>query len=58
LNKNTLDVEDDKHLIKNDKKYSVKIITDQIKKEPGIKDKPTRKQAKKIKKMYFNKKLI
>ena len=47
LNKNTLDVEDDKHLIKNVKKYNVKIINDYIKKEPEIKDKPTRKQVEK-----------
>jgi len=47
VNKNTLDIEDDKQLIKNVKKYNVKIITDYIKKEPEIKDKPTRKQVEK-----------
>ena len=47
VKKNTLDVEDDKHLIKNVKKYNVKIITDYVKKEQEIKDKPTRKQAEK-----------
>jgi hypothetical protein len=47
VNKNTLDIEDDKQLIKNVKKYNVKIITAYIKKEPEIKDKPTRKQVEK-----------
>jgi len=57
VNKNTLYIEDDKYLIKNVKKYNVKIITDYIKKEPEIKDKPTRKQAEKeYKKDVFHKK--
>jgi len=45
VNKNTLDIEDDKHLIKNVKKYNVKVIDNYIKKEVVKKEEPTRIQA-------------
>ena len=48
LKKNTLDVEDDKNVIKNVKKYNVKIIENYIKKEVEIKDIPTRIKSEKI----------
>ena len=48
VKKNTLDVEDDKHFMKNVKKYNVKIIENYIKKEVEMKDVPTRMKSEKI----------
>ena len=48
VNKNTLDVEDDKHIIKNVKKYNVKVIENYVKKEVEIKNVPTRMKSEKI----------
>jgi len=48
VKKNTLDVEDDKHVIKNVKKYNVKIIENYIKKEVEMKEVPTRMKSEKI----------
>ena len=55
VNKNTLDIEDEKHLIKNVKKYNVKVIDNYIKKEVIEKEIPTRKQTEQ---KYKQKKLL
>ena len=55
VNKNTLDIEDDKHIIKNVKKYNVKIIENYVKKEVEVKQIPTRLKAEKV---YKQKELL
>ena len=55
VNKNTLDIEDENILIKNVKKYNVKVIDNYIKKEVIEKEIPTRKQTEQ---KYKQKKLL
>ena len=55
VNKNTLDIEDEKHLIKNVNKYNVKVIDNYIKKEVIKKEIPTRKQSEE---KYTQKKIL